>query len=636
MRYKALSSVLFFLVIALAVTAQNPQLVLTQFSTGYSSPTDIANCGDSRLFIVERKGKIYIADSNGVKQPVPFLDISDRVNQGGSERGLLGLAFDPDYKHNRYFYVNYVSKSPGNGYTRISRFRTDSLNSNLADAQSEEILLSIYQPYTNHKGGCLQFGPDGYLYDSQGDGGSGGDPENRAQQKDTLLGKMLRLDVDTVVGYKIPGDNPFVNGGGRPEIWAYGLRNPWRFSFDRLTGDLWIADVGQGDYEEINFQPAASQGGQNYGWKCYEGNHPYSAGNCNNSPAGITFPVFEYSHSLGCSVTGGFVYRGTLYNNMFGKYFFTDYCSGNIWALAQDGQGGFQSSLLGDFAKNTYSSFGEDRYGELYLAELSSGRIMKIKDTSVNKPVALILMADTLKKCQGEAVTIKAYEQTPLKYQWRLNGTEIPGATNAEYNAVEPGSYSVVVTNTDSSVSNAVTVIDYPETVIDFVLPVQGTQPGIFCSNSNQEFMLNATPAGGTFSGDGVYGDTLRPFLFLNDTSFITYSIADTNGCVYSKTNMAFVTVCTDAETNFFIENISVYPNPTTGRVRLDYFSLTEGNAEVTVNTLLGEAVLTVQKRVTPGLNNIVLDLGNRSAGIYFIQLKTQDKLETIKINLIR
>ncbi len=264
--------------------------------------------------------------------PTPFLDISDRVESGSSERGLLSVAFHPDYAENGRFFVNYTNKD---GDTVISRFQVTA-DPNVADAATETILLTIPQPFPNHNGGQLQFGPDGYLYVGMGDGGAAADPQGNGQNEGTLLGAMLRLDVDGVsaeANYAVPADNPFINSEGRNEIWATGVRNPWRFSFDRLTGDLFIADVGQNIWEEVNFQPANSSGGENYGWDIMEGMHCFSDDACDSS--GTVLPIYDYQHENGrCSITGGYVYRGQQFPALTGNYFFGDYCTGEIWALA--------------------------------------------------------------------------------------------------------------------------------------------------------------------------------------------------------------------------------------------------------------------------------------------------------------
>lgn len=332
-----------------------------------------AQSSDERLFILERSGRIRILQG-GTLLPEPFLDITDRVGAGG-ERGLLGLAFHPRYRTTGAFYVNYTDHS---GNTHISQFTVRAENPNLADAASEKQLLFVEQPFPNHNGGALAFEPDGYLYIGLGDGGSGDDPFGNGQSVDTLLGKILRIDVDQVDPYSIPPGNPFANGGGRPEIWAYGLRNPWRFAFDRLKGDLFIGDVGQNLHEEIDFQPAASLGGENYGWNILEGTACYASNNC--QPDVLIMPVYTYTHAeAGCSVTGGVVYRGSALPEWQGIYLFGDYCSGMVGGLLpsnQSGTAGWQHAWLFSGVGNI-SSFGEDASGEIYLADLG-GTIYKL------------------------------------------------------------------------------------------------------------------------------------------------------------------------------------------------------------------------------------------------------------------
>lgn len=333
--------------------------------SGLDLPIGIANAGDGsgRLFVIERAGRIRVVDG-GQLLPKPFLNITDRVGANSSERGLLGLAFHPNYKENGYFYVNYTDTS---GNTVIARFQVTS-DPNVADPASEKKLIGVQQPFPNHNGGSVVFGPDGYLYLGLGDGGSGGDPYGNGQSTNTLLGKILRIDVNGGDPYAIPADNPFANGGGNPEIWAYGLRNPWRFSFDSVTGDLYIGDVGQDRWEEIDFLPAGSPGGANFGWNAMEGKHSY---NGSDSPSFVA-PVIDYSHGdNGCSVTGGYVYRGPSLPEWNGVYFYGDYCTGKVWGLLK-GDSGWQSAFLFDTG-TSISSFGVDENGEIYLAWYGGG-----------------------------------------------------------------------------------------------------------------------------------------------------------------------------------------------------------------------------------------------------------------------
>lgn len=333
---------------------------------GFRRPVAAVHAGDERLFIVEQAGVIWIL-RDGQRLPEPFLDLSQRVNDSANEQGLLGLAFHPDSKGNGFFYLNYTG---ANGETRISRF-TLSADPDRADPDSEVLLLTINQPYRNHNGGVIAFGPDKTLYIGTGDGGSAGDPLENGQSLNTLLGKILRIDVDTATPYAIPTDNPFAMGGGLPEIWSYGLRNPWRFAFDRMTGDLYIGDVGQDQWEEINFQTASSIGGENYGWNLREGAHEYAGGSAN-----WIDPVAEYDHSLGCSVTGGEVVRDPRLPGWSGVYLYGDYCRGRIWGLLQDSDGVWAQQLLYE-SGSTISSFGQDADGRIYLID-HGGSILRL------------------------------------------------------------------------------------------------------------------------------------------------------------------------------------------------------------------------------------------------------------------
>lgn len=323
---------------------------------GFQRPLATVHAGDERLFVVEQRGAIWILDETGVN-PEPFLDIRERVQDQANEQGLLGLAFHPQFAQNGYFYLNYTA---GQGDTIISRFRV-SEETNRADPDSERILLTIRQPYRNHNGGALAFGPDGYLYIGTGDGGSAGDPQGNGQRLDTLLGKILRLDVDSTEPYGIPPDNPFQD---RPEIWAYGLRNPWRFAFDPLRGNLHIGDVGQNQWEEIDLIPAGNPGGQNFGWNLREGRHDYAGG----GGEALIDPIAEYSHAEGCSVTGGEVLRDSRLPDWQGVYLYGDYCSGTVWGLLPGAEGSFQNRRLFETGARI-SSFGVDAQGRIYLVD---------------------------------------------------------------------------------------------------------------------------------------------------------------------------------------------------------------------------------------------------------------------------
>ncbi|MDR2235130.1 MAG: PQQ-dependent sugar dehydrogenase [Chryseobacterium sp.] len=366
-----MKKLLFTLGIFSSLIVNSQSINLEEFASGLTSPVEITNAGDTRLFVVQQNGIIKIIQPNGTANTADFLNINSKILFGG-ERGLLGLAFHPQYTSNGYFFV-YYNNTAGN--IIVARYSVNPTNPDIADPASEKILLNIPKPFDNHNGGSIHFAPDGNLWIVTGDGGSGGDPNNNAQNKNSLLGKMLRIDVNATGPYNIPAGNPFAGAGvdGADEIWAYGLRNAWKFSFDLTTGNAMIADVGQGAIEEIN-QVLISQAGINYGWRCYEGNNAYNTVGCPGM-ATMTFPVAVYDHSGGkCSVTGGYVYRGTQYPSLQGKYFLADYCSQQIGILNADNSIVWTSPSSG----NSFSTFGQDAQKELYVAAVNSGKIFKI------------------------------------------------------------------------------------------------------------------------------------------------------------------------------------------------------------------------------------------------------------------
>lgn len=350
-------------------------ILLTEFASGFTAPVEIANNGDSRLFVVQQNGAIKILLPNGTVNASNFINLSSKITYNG-ERGLLGLAFHPQYANNGFFYV-YFNNTAGN--ITVARYSVNASNPDIADLSSEKILLNITKPFPNHNGGSMHFAPDGNLWISTGDGGSSGDPNNNSQNKNSLLGKMLRIDVNSSAAYSIPASNPFVGIDGSDEIWSYGLRNAWKFSFDPITANVLIADVGQGQFEEINKMPI-SQAGINYGWRCYEGNSTYDATGCAPMNS-MTFPLVAYDHSGGkCSITGGYVYRGSLYPALSGKYFFADYCSQQIGMLNADNSIVWTNAFSG----SSFSTFGVDSNQELYVAAVNNGKIYKISTSTLS------------------------------------------------------------------------------------------------------------------------------------------------------------------------------------------------------------------------------------------------------------
>lgn len=416
------------------------EIVLKEHSTNYNRPIGIENAGDERLFIVEQDGRIQLVDTAGNRADRPFLDIGDKITSRGNEQGLLGLAFHPNFQSNGRFFVNYTNTS---GNTVVAEYKVSS-DRNIADPQSERILLQIDQPYGNHNGGCIAFGPLGYLFIGMGDGGLAGDPKNSGQDPNALLGKMLRIDVDGGTPYAIPEDNPYVDQSDyRDEIWAMGMRNPWRFSFDFFENDIWIADVGQDKWEEIDHNPDATTGGRNYGWRCYEASYSFKPTGCDGND--YIDPVFEYPNESGsgCSVTGGYVYRGTKFRSLFGAYLFTDYCSGKIWATKPLGEG-FYTRELGKFKQFTYSSFGEDVQSELYLADREGGKIMRVEAAECEPVAHFNGLSENAGRVKGNLLTAGFGNQ--LSYQWYIDG-QLQSETSHEITLDKEGTYRVVVEN---------------------------------------------------------------------------------------------------------------------------------------------------------------------------------------------
>ncbi|MBA2452162.1 MAG: PQQ-dependent sugar dehydrogenase [Chloroflexia bacterium] len=456
---------------ATVIWAQGPdetsQIATEVIAEGLDQPLFVTHAGDERLFALEKPGVIQIIQ-NGKILPTPFLDIRDLVVSDASEQGIFGLAFHPDYPTNGHFYVSYSSQQSDGAFV-LARYERSETDPDQADPQSAAVLLDIEHRRDNHYGGMLAFGPDGYLYVSTGDGGGAYDPDGNGQNLETLLGKLLRLDVNGDEPYAIPADNPFVGvENAREEIWAYGLRNAWRFSFDQLTGDLYIADVGQERFEEVNLQPADSIGGENYGWPITEGSQCLPAGSgCDAS--GFILPIAEYPHAdgenfLGCSVTGGYVYRGNPASLHYGTYFYSDYCTGTIWSLDQETDGEWQSAIALETSL-TVSSFGVDFNGEIYLADLVGGQIHQLTlPDETPEPVAPSLQPAVIAAGGASCVATVSWIDVSDDSTVRWNGEDLPTTrtgpdslsfTIDSHHIAEPGTAQVVVATRGSGIDES-------------------------------------------------------------------------------------------------------------------------------------------------------------------------------------
>lgn len=606
-----LSKSLLAISVLCVVSTANAQLTLTPFVNNVAKVTDITNCGDNRLFIVEQAGRIRISDLSGNLNATPYLSITGRVNDATSEQGLLGLAFSPAYSSDGRFYVNYINNS---GNTVISRFHVSASNPDVADSLNEEILFTVTQPYPNHNGGSMHFGPDGYLYISLGDGGAGGDPGNRAQNKMEMLGKLHRINVNVPNGYSIPGSNPFYGAtNANPHIWAYGLRNAWRTSFDRITGDQWIADVGQNLWEEVNFQPAASTGGENYGWRCYEAFNVYDTVGC-LSAGSFVEPEIQYGHFPGCSVTGGYVYRGGQYSNWFGHYFFTDYCTGQIQSLSPSGPGTFTLNSFGTFSGYEYTTFGEDRYGELYIGKNSTG-VLKMTDATACSPVAFISFEDTITACASN-YALKTIASPGLFYQWYQNGAPLPAASTATYNATTNGNYHVRVTNTAGciSYSDTVTLILNPSPAVFF-----SGLPAITCVQATS-INMSGTPSGGTFSGAGVTGSSFNPSVAGVGTHEITYTFNTGTGCVIPYMQKIVVDDCLSLSDPGYESSVFIYPNPAGEYANLKWNTSGRNSVLLKVYDMVGRVCYT--EKLSATTNSFLLETGKLPKGMYLVKIE--------------
>ncbi|MBK6994431.1 MAG: PQQ-dependent sugar dehydrogenase [Lewinellaceae bacterium] len=583
-----------------------PKIQLTNFATGFDLPVDIAHCDDSRLFVVERDGVIWVLDSLGNRLDT-FLNIDPRVNSGQNEQGLLGLAFHPNYAENGYFFVNYTKNNGGD--TRVARFSVKSNNPNEADPNSELTILEQDQPNWNHNGGCVKFGPDGYLYIGLGDGGGANDPQNYSQNKKNFLGKILRIDVNNSNAsqpYVVPSDNPFVgNADYFPEIWSLGWRNPWRFSFDRLTGDMWIGDVGQNLWEEVDFEPANTPG-LNYGWRCYEGTHNFNTTGCQpyNSYAA---PFFDYSHSggNGCSVTGGFIYRGSKFPDLYGCYLFSDYCSGRWWYTRRNNDGTFSTAILANLTGYEYSSYGENKDGELFVALLSSGRVQRVGELCSPFQVSGMASPGVCANAMAGEITLAATGATgTVTYSWSN------GATSQNLIGLDPGIFSVEVKDGNNCIRrDTFEILELPSPVIDLTINIDTLTASFNPPNATLQWYFEGNPIPNVLGNVLVAGQTGN------------YSVVATSEFGCQAQASAFVLV-SSTKLPDAVQRFSLSPNPAEDSILMELELKKSGAASISLEDSSQRQVYA--KKVEGQKITLPIDLSNLPIGAYFLTVKME------------
>lgn len=621
----------------------------------FSSALDFqhADDGTDRIFVVERAGRIKVfPNQSNISTTATYLDITDRVSSGG-EMGLLGLAFHPNYESNGYLYVNYTVSSPSRA-TRISRFSVNPNNINDALEESEVILLTFSQPYSNHNGGQVSFGPDGFLYIAVGDGGSGGDPQNYAQNKSSLLGKILRIDVDNPQGgnqYGIPSSNPFAGNtqGYKQEIFATGMRNPWRFSFDFENGWLWCADVGQNAYEEIDI----IVNGGNYGWRCYEGFHPYNTNGCGPQTDYIN-PIWEYPRSEGYSVTGGFVYRGPNLPGLYGKYIYGDYGTKKIWSLSYDGVNPAQNTFLLT-SPGSITSFGVDQNNELYVISFD-GKIYRFTPTAaVIAPSGLRAEFSCAAIC-GNQLNWNDNSNNELGF---VIERKTSGSSFTPIDTVSAGQTSFLDSLISNNTNYTYRVYAYNSgnnsgfsnqaAVMSGVVPVEFIS---FTASFNDDKVILKWDTGseknnkgfeverfindnwkiiGTVSGKGTRS-VKSSYEFVDDYSGYNFS----GNVKYRLKQIDYdgtFAYSSEASVNIEILNnnyqlLQNYPNPFNPSTTISYFLPEESKVKIEVVNSLGEVVDKLADEIKPqGKFEINWNASKLSSGIYFIKMKAESSI---------
>jgi len=633
-----------------AQQAISQKLAAIPYASGTSAPIDLKNCGDDRLFVAERGGRIRVINADGTLRATPFLDITSKISSAtAGEEGFLGIAFSPNYKTDGKFYVDYTGFISGQLTTFVEEYKVSAADSNIADPSSALTLLTQSQPFTNHNGGNLMFGKDGYLYVNLGDGGGAGDPFKNGQNKKTFLAKILRIDISNSSAaqpYAIPPSNPFYSDttvGIKKEIWTYGVRNPWRSSVDRLTGDLLIADVGQGKVEEIDFQKANDPGGRNYGWNIVEGDSCYNpATGCNK--AGITMPIYEYFHNGGGgAIMGGYVYRSAQSKSLWGQYLFADEVLEFIDAiyLVNGVVSGNVNHLINAAQATGYPiSFGEDRYGDQYIIFYGNGTVCKLQDTSyLRKPKAYFTPTNPV----SNSFLLQGLQGRNLTYQWLKDNVIIPGATSPDYTTSELGSYALEVTNTlgfkDTSdaflLGSSLNLISFAAQKIPGGLISLDWQTGAELNISGytiQRRKNNET----SFSDIGfVNSKSINGF----SNNELDYTFTDSSALNYTKifyrlqiehadgsfTYSNIIFVSSDITKNGFI----IFPNPAKGPVQLYLNEYTQP----VVMVLYDNTGKKIQQQ-TISQQNSTIELP-ASKGVYIMQLSNKDGTNMVRKKII-
>lgn len=632
-----LSSTFFVCFSIFALKGFTQKLATIPLVSGINSPIDLKHCGDDRLFVADRAGRIRVINADGTLRPTPFLDITSKISSSTSgEEGFLGFVFSPDYKTSGKFYVDYTSNIAGQLTSVVEEYKV-SADTNIANPSSALTILTQSQPYNNHNGGNLMFGKDGYLYINVGDGGSGGDPQGNGQKKTTFLAKVLRIDVSnssSLTPYVNPSTNPFYNDptlGIKKEIWAYGVRNPWRSSVDRLTGDLWIADVGQDAVEEIDFQAAGASGGRNYGWNIMEGDQCYNTSSgCNM--AGLTMPIYTYTHAIGNSITGGYVYRSVQSKELFGTYIFADYVK--KWVDGINQSGGTLSGSVIHFITITQAtgnpvSFGEDRYGDQYILFNGNTTVYKLEDTSyLRHPKSYF----TTTPQSGGVYDFQALEGKNITYKWLQNNVPISGAIASSYSTSADGSYKLVVTNSigNSDTSDAYVIGVLPLSLIS--LDAQRTANGIRVNwtTSSEQNLVGFTIQ--KYLSTGNYEDLIfikSKAVNWNSSSVINYSFTDALAISSLKNAYRLKITNRDGSISFskviYVEGQSstdytIFPNPAK-----DHFNVILQSYSRPMSIAMFDILGKVVRRQK--IESAITEVDVRGLkGLYFIQIYDNEK----------